>query len=261
MFDELKQMMLKVARTAYSRGHVSGSQGDLSVRTPDGRGILITASGVQFWEMEASDILFLDWDRGTYDAETLAPTARRPSAEARYHLDLCRDTMITSVMKSCSPSAAAWSLGGARELPLSLHDARRDLRSVPVIDPPSSSADLAEAVVRHLSVRGARPDAGVSAIIIRGIGIVAAGRGAADAYRVIDTVEHCCATLCRVPDDLSPTLAAHAVALADGLAAAASAIETVRREVEIVRKYVYEEFRNPGYIHGRLSEMMRDHDK
>ena len=77
----------KVIETALkmsSAGLNRGISGNVSVRHPDGRGLLITPSGVAYERMTEADIVTMGWDGG-WRVET---EGRRPSSEWRFHRDI-----------------------------------------------------------------------------------------------------------------------------------------------------------------------------
>lgn len=253
MFDELKQKMLKVCRTAYMKGHVAGTKGSLSVRSPDGNGILIKATCVHFWDMTEDDILFVNWERGTFDSNTMAPTARRPSVETLYHLGIySKCPAAGAVIHTHSPCVTALTFTHSGELPLVTESVKRELRCVPIVDiqgmpRPDAAAAVADAFSSVLKVRAAA---------IKGQGLIAADSTIEGAYDAVDLLEHSCVTLSYVQDDTRDAIENGNRSLHDCISSALDALDKIRSEIDTVRRYVYEEFKDPGFIHGRLKDLL-----
>jgi len=72
------------ARAMVSAGLNQGASGNLSVRRPDGLGMLITPSGVAAEEIRLRDIVSMDWG-GAWAVKADGP---RPSSEWRFHRDV-----------------------------------------------------------------------------------------------------------------------------------------------------------------------------
>lgn len=196
MYDDIRDEMMDICRAAYADGHVVATCGNASVRTPDGKGILIKASGTSFRTLQAEDILLVDWKLGAYSADSLAPTTSRPSIELRFHLGLYHLSDRThAVMHTHSPYTCAMSLVCDGDVPLVTPEAARQLVRVPIIDEcPAGSVELAEAVCDAFA------DGAVKCGAIKAHGAVAIGSSLIDAFRAIELLEHNCkvAVLARV---------------------------------------------------------------
>lgn len=188
MYDEIRDDLVRICRLAHYRGLVSGAQGNLSVRTPDGRGILIKARGACFRTLTPLDLLFIDWRGGAFNTETLAPTTRRPSMELRMHLWLYELSETTkAIVHAHSPCAAALSLSDEHEIPLATAEAQERLRNVPIIPDHKAGSDELASAVRESFSHG-----GVTTAVIRGHGPVAVGATIDEAYDRVEEVEHEC---------------------------------------------------------------------
>lgn len=74
------------ARELYQRGWMDGTSGNLSLRSRDGRSVLITASGNSKGQVTATDTVLVEPDTGA----ALGPGSDRPSAETAIHLAVYR---------------------------------------------------------------------------------------------------------------------------------------------------------------------------
>ena len=189
MYDELRNEIVRVCHLSYNRGHVSAAQGNISARTPDDRGILIKVSGVSFATITPDDLLFVDWEGGVFDSDTMAPSTRQPSMELRFHSWLYPlDDEIGAVVHLHSPYSTAISMNcSSGEIPLIASEAKQNLRRVPVIPMyPAGSQLLAEAVHETFI------EDGIMVAVICEHGPVAIGRDLQEAYNYVDNLEHNC---------------------------------------------------------------------
>ena len=189
MYEELRNEIVRICRLSYDRGHVSAAHGNISVRTPDDGGIIIKVSGVSFSTITADDLLFVDWEGGVFDCDTLAPATRQPSMELRFHSWLYPlDDEIGAVVHLHSPFSTAISMNcSTGEIPLVATEALSSLRRVPVIpNYPAGSQLLAEAV------HDTFVEDGIMVAVICEHGPVAIGRTLQEAYNHVDNLEHNC---------------------------------------------------------------------
>jgi len=80
---ELKHALIRTARAMAAQGLNQGTSGNVSVRLPEGAGLLLTPSGVDYAALRPGDVVAMGWD-GRWRA---AP-GRRPSSEWRVHRDI-----------------------------------------------------------------------------------------------------------------------------------------------------------------------------
>lgn len=78
---ELRRQLIETAMAMNASGINSGTSGNLSVRC--GQGMLITPSGMEYTELQVTDIVELDADGATQ-------SHRKPSSEWRIHHDIYR---------------------------------------------------------------------------------------------------------------------------------------------------------------------------
>ena len=111
MSDTLLHDLLEACRRLHAGGLLAASDGNLSVRLPDGR-IAMTPSGVPKANVKLEDLAYLSLD-GTI-------LSGRPSSERAMHLAIYRTVPeAKAVVHAHPPTAIAWSL------------ARPDLKELP----------------------------------------------------------------------------------------------------------------------------------
>ncbi|MEL6978588.1 MAG: class II aldolase/adducin family protein [Pseudomonadota bacterium] len=79
----LRSAVIEAGRRMNAIGLNQGTSGNLSVRLPKGRGILVTPSSVPYEAMAPGDVIEMGWDGAWRGAE-----GRRPSSEWRFHRDI-----------------------------------------------------------------------------------------------------------------------------------------------------------------------------
>ena len=80
------RQIIETARKMNAAGINRGTSGNVSARRPDGQGILVTPSGVEYGVIEEPDIVSVDWN-GTWRCPR---QGRKPSSEWRFHLDILK---------------------------------------------------------------------------------------------------------------------------------------------------------------------------
>lgn len=79
----LRDALVTTARRMNTLGINQGVSGNLSVRLPRNRGLLVTPSSLDYETMSAADIIAMDFKGGWRGQE-----GRRPSSEWRFHCDI-----------------------------------------------------------------------------------------------------------------------------------------------------------------------------
>jgi L-ribulose-5-phosphate 4-epimerase len=101
----LRAEIIAAGREMLRLGLVAGTSGNLSAR--DGDRVLITPSGLPYWEMEEDDVVAL-----SLDGEVVSGT-REPSSERRVHLAVyAARPDAGALVHSHSVHATAWSFLG-----------------------------------------------------------------------------------------------------------------------------------------------------
>lgn len=186
MYEKLRKELASLCKLCYDRGHVAATNGNISVRTPDGEGLLIKASGMNFGFLSAENILFVDWEGRAFECDDMSPSSRRPSMELGIHAGIYLTRKDAgAVVHLHSPYATALSCLHSDELPLVVLEARHILGRVPVIPVyEAGSRELATAVCEAFT------NPAVVAAILKEHGPVTIGHTLLDAYNAADMLEH-----------------------------------------------------------------------
>lgn len=182
MYDDLKREILEISRLCYDRGYVASTNGNISACTPDGRGVLIKASGKSFVHLTTEDILLVDKEGRVLDG---AP-GQKPSIELYLHLAVysVRPEM-RAVIHLHSPYTTALSYIH-KEVPLFVFEAQMVLKNLPSVPPlPAGTPQLVEAVRQSYA---ASED--VIAVVLKEHGIVTAAESLREAFYRADLLEH-----------------------------------------------------------------------
>ena len=181
MYDDLKREILEISRLCYDRGYVASTNGNISVCTPDGRGILIKASGMSFVHLTMEDILFVDKAGGVLEGLP----GQKPSIELYLHLAVysVRPEM-KSVIHLHSPYTTALSYLH-QEVPLFVVEAQKVLKKLPSVRPLQAGTPELVDAARQLYT-----EEDVDAIVLREHGIVTAAESLREAFYRADLLEH-----------------------------------------------------------------------
>ena len=185
MYEDIREGIASLCRVCYSKGHVSAASGNMSVRTPDGSGVIIKVSGVSFTNITADDFVFVDWDGNVFDCRDMSPSERVPSVETKMHMLLYEmDANVGAVVHLHSPYATAFSFRFEKIQPM-VQEASVILKDIPITAlHPAGSQELASEV-RDVFVKHGTP-----AVVLRGHGTVTIGKDIQEAYNIADTLEH-----------------------------------------------------------------------
>lgn len=186
MYEEIRADIVRISRRAYERGHVAACSGNISVRTLDGDGFVIKASGVSFADICVDDLLFVDWQGEAFECSDMSRSDRRPSIETALHRNLYirKGDEARAVVHLHSPYTTALSFA-ADEIPLVVQEAIATLGRAPIIPHlPAGSDALAAAVSETFSQEN------IKVAVLGEHGPVATGRTLDEAYNYIDMLEH-----------------------------------------------------------------------
>jgi L-fuculose-phosphate aldolase len=175
---KLIEDLLNVSRTVANRGWAPGSSGNTSVRISGSGLVLIKATGKSMNWIEPESILKVDL------AGNILAGEGRPSKEIRFHLGIySRREDIGGVIHAHPPFATSWAIAGL-QFPLLTAPGKTVLKKVPMVDfAPSGSIELATMVTKTFE------DRSVSAVLLKGHGVVAAGKTIYDAFNIMEWTE------------------------------------------------------------------------
>jgi L-fuculose-phosphate aldolase len=168
----LRDAMVAAGRRMGSRGLVSATEGNLSVRLPGGR-LLVTPSGYRKEELTEADLLVVDLATGAVAAD---PAGRRPTSDLAIHRAIQqRRPDVLAVAHAHPPAALALTLAGERADPADLPETQLLLPRLPFVPfGAPGSEDLARRIATALDEAPApRP----GAVLLERHGAVAVGGG------------------------------------------------------------------------------------
>lgn len=171
-----KEEIVRIARSAYNRGLVPGSSGNLSMRIPDSNLVLIKASGVSFRDMNTDDVIVVNLDGDIVDG------AKKPSKEIRFHLGIYRVRHdVGAVLHTHSPYATLYASLGK---PIPRVVAWPRVKKMPIVEyAPSGSQELAAMVVEAFK------DPEVNVALLKYHGVVVVGRTLTEALDLAESIE------------------------------------------------------------------------
>ena len=176
--NKLKKELVAICRRLYDKGFIVALDGNVSVRTPDGR-ISITPGGMNKGSLRRRDLLVLD-----AAGRTLRKSTHQPSSETSMHLAIYQARSdVNAIVHAHPPISTAFAVTGTA---LPIHVLPEvvlligEIALVPYSTP--GSADLAKSTADHLR----RCDAA----LLQNHGVVTLGRDLQEAYHRLETVEH-----------------------------------------------------------------------
>ncbi|MEM2637038.1 MAG: class II aldolase/adducin family protein [Candidatus Korarchaeota archaeon] len=173
--EDPRESIVYFARLMYREGLVTGTSGNISIRTE--RGILITPSHYPYEKMTPEDVVLLSEDARVLEGRL------KPSVEHKMHLAIyhARDD-VNAIMHVHSPAATALASAHV-EIPV-FHDEMIIFLKGPVKVSeyaPAGTQELAENVVKALGNR--------MATLIANHGSVAVGKNIEEAHDNVQLVE------------------------------------------------------------------------
>lgn len=172
----LRKALIAVARRLDTKGILTATDGNLSIRLNDG-GLLITPSGSCKGLIEQEDLLIVQGD-GRVER------SRKPSVEIALHRKIyAMRPDVNAIVHAHPPYATAYAVAGvALDRPI-LSEVILTIGSVPVVPYATPTrTDLAESVGPYLT--------GASALLLGNHGAVTLGRDIAQAGFLMETLEH-----------------------------------------------------------------------
>lgn len=175
----LREDLCHVGRLLYERGLIGGTDGNLSVRLPDGN-ILITPAGMSKAWMVPADGVVVDIDGGIVRASG----ERRPSSEQILHLEIYRNrTDVRAVVHAHPPTAVGATLAGISLDRVSLPEVLLYLGSLPTAPYAlTGTAEMFEAI-RPLIAKS-------NAMMLSHHGALTVGGTLMEAFLRMDQIEH-----------------------------------------------------------------------
>ena len=145
-FMEYRQLLVDTAMDLVTRGYLSASGGNISVRISSHQALAITPSNLDYLQMDASDVCVLDLDLKALAGE------RKPSVESAMHAAIYKTRPdVNAIVHTHQVYPSALALLG-KSIPALFDEQVRFLgRSVNLIPyKPSGSNQLMKTVVKHV---------------------------------------------------------------------------------------------------------------
>jgi L-fuculose-phosphate aldolase len=179
MYSELKNQLVKYSHRSYDKEFVSMTSGNISVRTPDDKGILIKASGVCLGDASEQDYILVDW-YGNYAGK------KKPSIEINFHLGIYKvRPEINSVIHLHPPHCIALSIASDK-FPLVTLTAKKTIGKVPMVPAlEPGSGELAQHVIESFA-----QNQDSTAVVLKEHGIVTIGQDLTKAFYIAELLEH-----------------------------------------------------------------------
>ena len=178
--------LIEVARSAYDRGYICGTEGNFSIRL-DSRRILTTPSGACKARLSPSDFLVTNLE-GELEPESLKQS-KKPSTELRMHLpvyELRAD--VRAIVHAHPTTAVAFTVAGETlDLPI-LPEGILALGAVPVAPYATPSTEEVPESIRE----AARTS---NCLMLDHHGALTMGASIHEAYYLLETLEHYAKTL------------------------------------------------------------------
>lgn len=175
----LRRELVAVSRNIYERRLSSGICGNISVRVPDNKElILIKASGQSFMDASDQDFLLVDMQGNIYDGDG------KPSIELHFHTGIYQERPEVGAIIHGHASYTTVMGTVMEKLQVITVDAEVGLKEVGIIEyAPAGSKELA------IAVKNAFKNEKINAALMRRHGFIAVGLNLKQAYYLADTLE------------------------------------------------------------------------
>ena len=175
---KLREDLLSVTRKVAERGWAPGSSGNTSVRIPESNSFLIKPTGEAMTWTKSDALLKIDPTGKILSGEG------RPSKEVGFHLGIySKRGDVGGIVHAHPPYATSWAIAGT-VFPLVTAPSKVYLKRIPMVEAaPSGSAELARMVTEAFQ------DESVRVVLMKGHGLVAAGKTIFEAFNFVDWAE------------------------------------------------------------------------
>jgi L-fuculose-phosphate aldolase len=175
----LRREMVAFSRNIYERRLSSGICGNISVRVPGNKDlILIKASGQSFMDVNEHDFLLVDMEGNIHDGDG------KPSIELDFHTGIYQERSEVGAIIHGHASYAIAMGTVMKKLQVVTVDAEVGLKEVGIIEyAPAGSKELASAVTDVFK------NEKINAALMRRHGFIAVGSNLKQAYYLADTLE------------------------------------------------------------------------
>ncbi len=173
----IRNDIVEVGRRIWERGYVAASDGNLSVRLPDGR-ILVTPTGRSKGFLAPEDLVLVDAN-GRKVAGSLAATSELPMHLFAYQAR----PDVHAIVHAHPPKATGFAVAGEHLAQCVLPEVILTLGGVPLTEYATpSTPEVPASIERYIR--------NYNAMLLRSHGVLTLGRDIYEAYFRMETVEH-----------------------------------------------------------------------
>jgi len=174
-FARAKKEIAEIGKRLYEKGFAPGASGNISIKIENN--ILITPSGFNLGEVEASDIVILDLDGKKIKG------IKNPSSEKQMHAEIYKKRPdLKSIIHAHTPKATSFAVAGIPLDKALLSEAVVIIGSVPIAEYAMPSSDkLAEIVADNFTNH--------SVVLMANHGVVTGGHELKETYYKLETLE------------------------------------------------------------------------
>jgi L-fuculose-phosphate aldolase len=175
--EKAKEQVVKMGRNMSEAGLVTGTWGNLSIRVPKDKNIVITPSGMPYGALQVRDIVVLDMEGRVIDGE------RKPSTEYLLHVAIynAREDVLT-IMHTHSVFASALAVA-RKPIPPILEDMAQ------LVGGGVAVSEYARAGTRELAHQAVLGLGRCNAVLLANHGLVGVGRSLDEVMQVCQIVE------------------------------------------------------------------------
>ena len=176
--SKLMKDLLDVTKMVANRGWAPGSSGNTSVRIHGTEDVLIKSSGSSMSWIKSKDFVKVNLAGKTLDGKN------KPSKEVQFHLGIySKRAEIEAVIHAHPPFATAWAIVGTQPQ-LVTDPGKTILKHVPMVESATpGSIELATMVTKAFE------DKSVNTVLMKGHGVVTAGKSIFEAFNFMDWTE------------------------------------------------------------------------
>jgi len=175
---EHRQEIVDIGQRTYQRGYVAATDGNISVKMPDGR-LLVTPTGICLGEMRPEDLVAVDSDGAVCDPN------QHPTSELPTHLEVYGQRPdVGAVIHAHPPLATAFTVAGISLAQCVIPEVVLTMGTIPTARYATPSTEKGREVVRDLIREH-------DALILDRHGTLTVGSDLINAYRKLEKVEHC----------------------------------------------------------------------
>lgn len=177
-----KETLAYVSRLAYDRHLVGAAGGNVSVRVPDSKQMIITSGGISLRDITVNELITVDLDGNIIEGKQ----GLRPSKETSMHAAIYQERPdVNAIIHVHPPYATAFAIQG-KVFPLSTASSSLKLKKIPLINyAPPGSQELARKVSEVIK----KSDEDIISLLLERHGVIAFGRNIMEVFDTAELIE------------------------------------------------------------------------